>query len=82
MTTKTDFTRTAAAYKEFLAGEKARYDAMMAAETDEAVMACLANDKAAWDKVTDAFALDTAHVNSRDRAKLAGSDLIKKVTGL
>jgi len=50
-----------------------RRDALWdAVQTEEDVYAAEAEDKAAADKVREAFALDTQHVNSRDRAFLVG----------
>ena len=62
--------RTRLAVAEYDAGEPARYARMMATRTNDEVWAAVAADKAAADKVREAFAEDTKEINSRDRAFL------------
>lgn len=66
----TDFTRTREALKVYDADTPRRDKLWNDAMTNEAVYAAQAEDKVAADKVREAFAEDTKHVNSRERAFL------------
>jgi hypothetical protein len=66
--------RTRSALEIYDAGKSERHAVWDAVETNEDVWACVARDKEAADLVREAFAEDTAHVNSRDRAFLIHPD--------
>jgi len=69
-----DFARTRAALAVYDADKPRVQASWAAAQSDEDVAACQAADKEAADKVREAFALDTAEVNSREHAFLINPD--------
>lgn len=66
--------RTKAALAVYDGGKSEREALLDRAESNEDVWAWVAMEKAAADLVREAFAADSAHVNSRDRAFLVHPD--------
>ncbi len=79
----TDFARTRAAIAAWDAGARARYECWLAVSTKEELRAAMAREKEEADLVREAFAEDTAHVNSRDNAFLVHPDdpWLRRVVG-